>query len=172
MNRGMHRVVFSASRGERVVVSEVVKTCSGSGDTVVSGALLALLLALSPAQAQIIADPSAPGSQGGIVVAAANGVPVVNITTPSAAGVSRNVYSQFDVNRDGVILNNSRGNASTQLGGWITGNPFLATGPARIILNEVNSNAPSQLRGWVEVGGSRSEVIIANPAGIQVDGAG
>ncbi|VTU13424.1 filamentous hemagglutinin N-terminal domain-containing protein [Variovorax sp. RA8] len=50
-------------------------------------------------------------------------------------------------------------------------NPFLATGPARIILNEVVSGNPTQLRGAIEVGGQRAEVIVANPAGIAVDGA-
>ena len=190
MNRGLHRVIFNAARGERMVVSETAKTCAGSscGDTsapdsieslllstgiALTGIAAAALLTFTPlAQAQIIADPSAPGNQRPIVLAAPNGVPVVNIQTPSAAGVSRNTYSRFDVQRDGLILNNSRTNVSTQLGGWISGNPYLATGPARVILNEVNSASPSQLRGWVEVGGQRAEVIVANPAGIQVDGAG
>ncbi|MDR6891045.1 MULTISPECIES: two-partner secretion domain-containing protein, partial [Variovorax] len=52
------------------------------------------------------------------------------------------------------------------------GNPYLATGPARIILNEVNGGSPSQLRGYIEVAGQRAEVIIANPAGISVNGGG
>lgn len=96
---------------------------------------------------------------------------MVNITTPSAAGVSRNRYSQFDVGREGVILNNARGQVQTQLGGWVQGNPWLATGSARVILNEVNGPA-SRLNGYVEVAGQRAEVIIANPAGIQVNGGG
>lgn len=103
---------------------------------------------------------------------APNGTPVVNIQTPSAAGVSRDTYSQFDVQCNGAILNNSRTNVQTQLGGWVQGNPWLATGSARVILNEVNSSNPSQLRGFIEVAGQRAEIIIANPAGIQVDGAG
>ena len=60
----------------------------------------------------------------------------------------------------------------TQLGGWVQGNPWLATGPARVILNEVNSSQPSRLNGWLEVGGQRAEVVIANPAGISVNGGG
>ena len=103
---------------------------------------------------------------------AANGVPLVNITTPSAAGVSRNTYRQFDVGSQGAILNNSRTDVQTQLGGWVQGNPWLAAGPARVILNEVNSSQPSQLNGFVEVGGQRAEVVIANPAGINVNGGG
>jgi filamentous hemagglutinin len=137
--------------------------------------LLANALALAPTQlahAQAVADPTAPGNQRPTVLAAPNGVPVVNIQTPSAAGVSRNTFSQFDVQSNGIILNNSRSNVQTQLGGWVQGNPWLARGSARVILNEVNSSNPSQLRGYIEVGGQRAEVIIANPAGVLVDGAG
>lgn len=52
------------------------------------------------------------------------------------------------------------------------GNPWLATGSAKVILNQVNSASPSQLRGYVEVAGQRAEVIIANPAGLHLDGSG
>ncbi len=130
--------------------------------------------AVSSVQAQqgrITGDPNGPGSERPTVLSAPNGAPLVNITTPSAAGVSRNRYSQFDVGADGAILNNARGQAQTQLGGWVQGNPYLATGAARVILNEVNGPA-SQLSGYVEVAGRRAEVIIANPAGIQVNGGG
>ena len=126
----------------------------------------------SLAHAQIIADPAAPGNQRPHILETPNGAPLVNIQTPSAAGVSRNTYTQFDVNAEGVVLNNSRTPVQTQLGGWVQGNPWLATGEARVILNEVNSSNPSQLKGFIEVGGRRAEIIIANPAGIQVDGAG
>ncbi|WP_158608788.1 filamentous hemagglutinin N-terminal domain-containing protein [Neisseria weixii] len=101
-----------------------------------------------------------------------NGTPQINIQTPTSAGVSINQYQQFDVNNKGAILNNSRGHTQTQLGGWIQGNPWLAGGQARIIVNQVNSANPSLLNGYIEVGGRRAEVVIANPAGIQVNGAG
>ena len=80
--------------------------------------------------AQIRSDPSAPGNQRPTVLLAPNGVPLVNIQTPSAAGVSRNTYSQFDVQPNGAILNNSRTDTATQLGGWVQANPWLATGSA------------------------------------------
>jgi filamentous hemagglutinin len=121
---------------------------------------------------QIVADPSASATQRPTVLNSANGTVQVNIQTPSAAGVSRNSYSQFDVGSQGAILNNSRTDVSTQLGGWVQGNPWLATGTARVILNEVNSPSPSQLQGYVEVAGQRAQVVIANPAGIAVNGAG
>lgn len=192
MNKNVYRIVFNAKRGQRMAVAETA-TSQGkgaSGETRGGGlaagivavlrplsfciaAALGMVLVVPPlAQAQIIADPNAPGNQRPTVLQTANGVPQVNIQTPSAAGVSRNTYSQFDVSRPGAVLNNSRTNAQTQLGGWVQGNPWLATGSARVILNEVNSANPSQLRGYVEVAGQRAEVIIANPAGINIDGGG
>lgn len=121
---------------------------------------------------RIVADPAAARAQQATVLNTSNGVTQVNIQTPSGAGVSRNTYSQFDVGASGAILNNSRTNVQTQLGGWVEGNPWLATGTARVILNEVNSSNPSQLQGYVEVAGQRAEVVLANPAGIAVNGGG
>ncbi|MFH4258531.1 filamentous hemagglutinin N-terminal domain-containing protein, partial [Acinetobacter baumannii] len=94
------------------------------------------------------------------------------IQTPSAGGVSRNTYTQFDVGQEGAILNNSRNNTQTQLGGWVQGNPWLAKGEAKVILNEVNSNNPSQLKGYIEVAGKQAQVVIANPSGLICDGCG
>ncbi|WP_242630900.1 filamentous hemagglutinin N-terminal domain-containing protein [Variovorax paradoxus] len=136
------------------------------------GAALAGMLSASPAQAQIVGAPNVPGNLRPTVMVAPNGVPLVNIQTPSAAGVSRNIFNQFNVAPNGAILNNSRVNVATQLGGIVQGNPYLATGPARIIVNEVNGGSPSQLRGYIEVAGQRAEVIIANPAGISINGGG
>jgi|GEM_PF-4029493 len=99
---------------------------------------LALLVALghivlAPSiHAQIVVDTNAPNSQQPTVLEASNGVPLVNIQTPSAAGVSRNTYQQFDVNANGAILNNANTNIQTQLGGWVQGNPWLAQNTARV----------------------------------------
>ena len=126
----------------------------------------------SIAHAQILADPTAAGNQQPTVLVTPNNVPLVHIQTPSAAGVSRNAYRQFDVPPPGAILNNSRTNVQTQLGGLIQGNPWLATGSARVILNEIHSNHPSLLRGHVEVAGQRAQVVVANPSGVTCDGCG
>ncbi len=122
--------------------------------------------------AEVVADPKASGSNTAQVQTTANGLPVVQITAPSTAGVSRNLYQQFSVDPSGLILNNSQMITQTQLAGYITGNPNLANGSARIILNEVTSNNPSYLRGYTEVAGQKAEVIIANPNGIYGDGFG
>lgn len=159
-----------------MAVSEVAvgKGKAVSGERSGRNVTLALFaFALSPlAWPQIVVDPNAAGNTKPQLFQTANGVTQINIQAPSAAGVSRNVYTQFDVNAQGVILNNATGNVQTQLGGWVQNNGNLAAGSARVILNEVNSNNPSQLRGYVEVAGQRAEVIIANPAGIAVNGGG
>jgi len=137
--------------------------------------LCALLTALPPghmARAQVIADPSAAATLRPQILSSANGTTQVNIQTPSAAGVSRNVYQQFDVHSQGVVLNNATSAVQTQIGGWVQANGNLAGNSARVILNEVNASSPSQLRGFVEVAGQRAEVVIANPAGIAVNGGG
>ncbi|HEU4459697.1 MAG TPA: hemagglutinin repeat-containing protein [Methylibium sp.] len=175
MNAHLHRLVFNAARGVFMAVAETAsarcRSPSSRARCAAFVAILALLFA-GTADAQIVADPAAPAAQRPTVLNAANGVPLVNIQTPSAAGVSRNTYRQFDVDARGAILNNARTDAATQLGGMVQGNPWLATGSARVILNEVHSANPSQLRGFVEVAGARAQVVIANPAGISCDGCG
>jgi len=126
------------------------------------------------AYSQIVADPNAGGYRPDVTTPPnTNNVPVVNITAPNAAGVSRNQYNQFDVQQQGAILNNNATNSNTQLAGWIQGNANFQSGQsARIILNEVTSGNPTMLGGYIEVAGNRAEVIVANPAGIAVSGGG
>ncbi|WGT61495.1 filamentous hemagglutinin N-terminal domain-containing protein [Variovorax paradoxus] len=162
----------AATTGKGASKATTVVAGSAAFAPMLVGAALAGMLSASPAQAQIVGAPTVPGNLRPTVMVAPNGVPLVNIQTPSAAGVSRNVYQQFNVAPNGAVLNNSRTNVGTQLGGIVQGNPYLATGPARIIVNEVNGGSPSQLRGYIEVAGQRAEVIIANPAGISINGGG
>ncbi|WP_127957937.1 filamentous hemagglutinin N-terminal domain-containing protein, partial [Serratia microhaemolytica] len=192
MNKQYYRVIFSRQLQRCVVVSELAKrdgkvvgegsALSAPAQTAVArlsaiaqALLWALGMTLLPSgalQAQIIADAQAPGTQQAQVLNTANGLPQVNIQTPSAAGVSHNKYRQFDVDQRGAILNNSYDPSKTQLGGWVNGNPNLIRGEAKIILNEVNSSNPSQLNGYLEVAGRKAQVVIANPAGISCDGCG
>jgi filamentous hemagglutinin len=185
MNKNKFRVVFNKARGLMMVVAEKVGSYSSkstqSVSTTFSQAIITtlcpvrisiLIMMFSTAKADIIADPSAPANQRPIVNETANGLPLVNIQTPSAAGVSRNTYQKFDVETQGAILNNSNTNVQTQRGGWVQGNPYLAGSTAKVILNEVNSHNPSLLNGYLEVAGSRAQVVIANPAGISCSGCG
>ena len=130
---------------------------------------------LLPAYADNLPLTSAAGAPAGqrpLLDAAQNGVPIVHIAPPSAGGVSRNQYDQFNVNPNGLILNNSAVSTQTQLGGWISANPQLGPVPARVILNQVVSGNPSQLNGYMEVAGSRADVVVANPNGISCNGCG
>jgi filamentous hemagglutinin len=119
----------------------------------------------------ISVDKSAPGARP-VVGVSANGVPIVNIAPPSAAGVSNNRFTQFNVGPSGVVLNNSGASSQSQLAGAVAGNPMLGNSRATTILNQVTANNPSQLRGFMEVAGNRANVIVANPAGILCDGCG
>ena len=141
MNRTRYRIIFSKSRGQLMAVAETAHAHgkAGQGGRPENGipaiadarfgmrhiarpiaALLCLTLGLNPALAQIIADSNAPASQQPTVLGDARS-PLVNIQTPSAAGVSRNTYSQFDVEPGGVVLNNSHHS-----------NPWLMSGEAQI----------------------------------------
>ncbi|WP_205903469.1 filamentous hemagglutinin N-terminal domain-containing protein [Pseudomonas viridiflava] len=104
---------------------------------------------------------------------AGNGVPIVNIATPNASGLSHNQFQQYNVDSQGVILNNSTNQTqSTQLGGIIVGNSNLRGTAANTILNEVVGANASQLRGYTEVAGQAARVIVANPYGISCNGCG
>jgi filamentous hemagglutinin len=131
-----------------------------------------LVVPALPVAAQIIAAPDAPANQRPIVLQTSNGLPQIDITAPTAAGVSRNSFKQFDIDTEGAILNNGRNASLTELGGWVAPNPNMAGGSARVILNEVYSSDPSQLRGYLEIAGSKAELVIANPAGITCNGCG
>ncbi|CWP26023.1 hemagglutinin/hemolysin family protein [Neisseria meningitidis] len=200
MNRTLYKVVFNKHRNCMIAVAENAKReGKNTADTQAVGILpndiagfagfihsisvisfslslllgSALILTSSSATAQgIVADKSAPAQQQPTILQTGNGIPQVNIQTPTSAGVSVNQYAQFDVGNRGAILNNSRSNTQTQLGGWIQGNPWLARGEARVVVNQINSSHSSQLNGYIEVGGRRAEVVIANPAGIAVNGGG
>ena len=197
MNKRHYKVIFSRVLNQLVVVSELAKSQGKAQSENVSSeqektGLFSTALSLNPIHFSLMlalgfvflspsvhaenmairADKSALGNQQPIVLQTANGLPQVNIQTPSAGGVSRNQYSQFDVAEKGAVLNNARKAVQTQMAGWVQGNPNLARGEAKVILNEVNSANPSRLKGYVEVAGKKADVVIANPSGIQCDGCG
>uniref|UniRef100_UPI000E584012 ESPR-type extended signal peptide-containing protein n=1 Tax=Haemophilus haemolyticus TaxID=726 RepID=UPI000E584012 len=135
MNKKHYKIIFSRVLNQLMVVSELAKSQgkaqsenvsseqekTGLFSTALSFSLnsihFSLMLALGfvfltpsvHAEDMVIrADKSAPGNQQPIVLQTANGLPQVNIQTPSAGGVSRNQYSQFDVAEKGAVLNNAR----------------------------------------------------------------
>jgi filamentous hemagglutinin len=136
-----------------------------------------LLNAASVAQADtlttgglpITTDPAA-SLQPGLLLQ--NGVPVVNIVAPNAAGLSHNRYLDFNVPGQGLVFNNSTTGGTSTLAGAIGANANLGGQSASLILNEVTGFNSSQLKGYAEVFGQSANLIIANPNGIYVNGAG
>ena len=136
--------------------------------------LVSLGLLLQPvlSYAQAVPDTSVPSTAPSMEVAP-NKVPIVNITTPSGAGVSHNRFKSLSIDPDGMIFNNSRSFGTSQLGGVILANPNLKnSATARIILNEVTGADISQLRGFAEIFGDRAQFVLANPNGVTCNGCG
>lgn len=99
-----------------------------------SSILLACSLALLSTQA-LAAGVEADGATNTSLDRAANGVAIVNIANPNKQGLSHNKYRRFNVDKSGLILNNSNQNiVDTQLGGKIIGNARLKN-PARVNFN-------------------------------------
>lgn len=196
MNKNQYKVIFNKKLGYMVAVAENITNNGHYSSDKKTGVqtewfsheqkmdyvhqirLLTFSVMLATGMASfahaggIEADKSAPVMQQPTIHQSANGIPQINIQTPSKEGVSMNQYHQFNVDKKGAILNNSQKNIQTQIGGWIQNNPMITANEAKIIVNQVNSHNASHLNGYIEVAGRRSEVIIANPAGINVNGAG
>ena len=98
-------------------------------------------------------------------------VVTTNIAAP-VAGLSTNSVTDFDVNSDGTILNNSASDGTATLGSTaVTANPNITTGSeANLILFQVTGTSGSDLGGTIEVFGGEAGLIIANPNGIDCDG--
>ncbi|MHA6910573.1 hemagglutinin repeat-containing protein [Ralstonia pseudosolanacearum] len=175
MNAKCYRTVFNAARGMLVAVEESARSTGkgrGAGSRASRRRASALTLTAVAALAapglnaqSLTPDRSVPGPHP-VVGVAANGTPVININALSAAGVSSNAFTHYNVGQSGVVLNNSGQNSQTQIAGWVQGNPFLGNNSARVILNQVTSGNPSTLAGPTEIAGSRAALIVANPAGI------
>ncbi|UUE36466.1 DUF637 domain-containing protein [Pectobacterium aroidearum] len=131
--------------------------------------LLIYLTAIQPLHPAFAAlTPDGPRTQ----VNNAGAVPVINIATPNAAGVSHNTYKDFSVGTPGAVLNNSIAAGQSQLAGQLNANANLNGKAAELIINEVTGSTRSDLQGKIEVFGNKANVLIANPNGITCDGCG
>lgn len=128
-------------------------------------------------QSMVLAAPIMPDNNAAIterplVQETANHIPVVNITAPTNGGVSMNKYDQFNVEKQGAILNNSYVTSKTELAGYVQGNSNMVNGTAKVIVNQITSDAPTSMSGYLEVAGQKASVVVANPNGITVNGGG
>lgn len=128
------------------------------------GPIVAITSVPGMAAADMIVDPSAAPEQRATLNQAPNGVPVIEIANPNASGLSHNRFQQFDVQKPGVIFNNSKKDGVSQIGGYIPKNTNLSQ-QAKAILTEVTGNNPSNLSGTLEVFGGKADLLIAKPLG-------
>lgn len=105
---------------------------------------------------------------------AQNGVPVVNISTPNGRGVSINDFLEYNVGREGQVLNNADNIGRSHLAGIINANPNLGPNQAaNLILLQVNGANRSQIEGYIEaLSRQKVNVILSNENGIYLNGAG
>ena len=144
--------------------------------TQVSKCLAALLLLslLAPcfSYCEIIPDNSAAANHRASVSQTPNAPATqIDIASPNDKGISINEYSKFNTPKEGTVFNNSQGGAISKTAGYIPPNPRLNRGEAKLIINQVNSPLPSNLQGNIEIAGRKADLIIANPSGINVNGA-
>ena len=132
---------------------------------------VSLLFALQPICAAGLQLESSSEAGHAYSETARNGVPVVNIAKPRN-GISHNRYINFNVSKQGLILNNGNSDTQTKLGGIIYGNPNVKDAQASTILNEVTGSSRSHIDGYIEVAGKSADVIVVNPRGITVNGGG
>ena len=122
--------------------------------------------------APIMPDNNAVVTERPLVQETANQIPLVNVTAPTNGGVSMNKYDQFNVEKQGAILNNSYVTSKTELAGYVQGNSNMVNGTAKVIVNQVTSDTPTSMNGYLEVAGQKASVVVANPNGITVNGGG
>ena len=68
-------------------------------------------------------DPAAPAENQATMESAPNGVDVIQITAPNSSGMSHNMFTDFNVGPQGVIINNGIAPGVSQLGGVLAPNP-------------------------------------------------
>lgn len=114
----------------------------------------------------------APGPGGTAQLQTRDGVPIVNIVAPNGSGLSHNQFLDYNVDRQGLVLNNALQAGQSQLAGQLAANPQFQGQAASVILNEVISRNASAINGIQEIFGRGADYVLANPNGISLNGAG
>ena len=104
----------------------------------------------------------------------ANGVPIVNISTPNKNGISINEFSEYNIDEKGQIINNADNIGRSHLGGLINANPNLAPNQAaNLVILQVNGSNRSQIEGYLEaLSREKIDVILSNENGLYINNSG
>ncbi len=120
--------------------------------------------------AEAATTPDSKQTNGPTMGQTANGTPMINIADPNARGISHNKFEQFNVDKQGMVFNNSMQDGVTKIGGYAIKNAQLQQ-EASAIISEVTGAQASYINGTMEVFGKKADIIIANENGISVNGA-
>ncbi len=99
--------------------------------------------------------------------------PIVNISKPNTAGLSHNVFSKYNVDHNGVLINNdtTMGISNVEKHRYMK-NPNFHDQTASKILFSVSGTGKSRLEGYTEIVGDAAHLMVSNPNGIYISGAG
>ncbi|MBS9776167.1 MAG: filamentous hemagglutinin N-terminal domain-containing protein, partial [Fusobacterium sp.] len=102
------------------------------------------------------------------------GVPIVNVATPSNRGISINEFLEYNIDKEGQVLNNADNIGRSHLAGLINGNPnFKANQAANLIVLQVNGSNRSQIEGYLEaLSRKKVDVVLSNENGIYINNSG
>ena len=122
--------------------------------------------------ANLVVDPNSKNNTK--LDKAANGVPIVNISTPNKNGISINDFSEYNIGKEGQIINNADNVGRSHLGGIINANPNLAPNQAaNLVILQVNGSNRSQIEGYLEaLSRQKIDVILSNENGLYINNGG
>ncbi|WP_261787939.1 two-partner secretion domain-containing protein [Fusobacterium hwasookii] len=122
--------------------------------------------------ANLVVDPNSKNNTK--LDKAANGVPIVNISTPNKNGISVNDFSEYNIGKEGQIINNADNVGRSHLGGLINANPNLAPNQAaNLVIFQVNGSNRSQIEGYLEaLSRQKIDVILSNENGLYINNGG
>ena len=130
------------------------------------------LLSWNIFSANLVLDPNS--NQNTSLDKSQTGIPIVNIATPNHRGVSVNNFLEYNVGKEGQVLNNADNVGRSHLAGLINSNPNL--GPhqaANLAVIQVNGANRSDIEGYIEaLSREKLNVILSNENGIYLNGAG